>query len=647
MRGLKIAGWIVAAVVLIVAGGVAALWFGGGPLVAWALEHPVSSAIGRQIRVAGPLTIEWGSPTRIVAENVHLANAGWGSAPEMFSAARIEADFFPGTLLWGTLKVQQVALDNAELLLETSKSGERNWDLALKHAAPQNRHQFPDLQHLVLRHSDLTYRNGGTGAVTALGLATLEVNAPDPSQPVTIAAAGTFQHQPMRLNATVGPLAQLRDTAKPYPVSVDGALDQIRLAAVGTLQEPLDVAGADLRLSLSGTKLDQLATVLGVPMPELPDFRATAKLRGGNGKWAMDALTIKLGKSDLEGGIAIDTTSTVPRLKAQLTSTYIDLADFKGVYGGTPAQRSAPTTSTAAPGRVLPDTQIEVKKFPGIDADLTFDATRIKSSGGIPFERISLGLRLDKGVLRVEPLRFRVAGGDVDLNLHYTPFTKQGPPQLQANIDIRHVDLHQLLGGPTMPEALKRTAGIAGGFAKIDTNGTSISDFLGRMNGDAGLFMENGKISDLLQQLAPIDVLGVLGVYVSGDKPVPINCVISRFDIKNGVMTPSTLLVDTADTVITAKGNINFASEALDLTVTPSNKKLTMVSLRSPVHVEGTFAKPSFHVEAGELIARVAAAVGLGVVFPPAALLPLVDTGLGPQNACASSFAASAKGGTE
>ena len=81
MRGPKIAGWAVAAVLIIVAGGVAALWLGGGPVIAWALEHPVSSAIGRQIRIAGPLTIQWGSPTRLVAENVHLANAGWGSAP--------------------------------------------------------------------------------------------------------------------------------------------------------------------------------------------------------------------------------------------------------------------------------------------------------------------------------------------------------------------------------------------------------------------------------------------------------------------------------------------------------------------------------------------------------------------------------------
>lgn len=647
MRALKIAGWMLGGLVVLLAAAVCAVWIGGAPVVAWALEHPVSGAIGRQITLQGPLTIRWGSTTRIVAENVHVANASWASGPEMLSAGRIELELVPLSLLHGATQIPLLAIEDAKLLLETSKTGQGNWNFGAKQAAPQSRHQFPDLRHMVVERSELTFRNGKTDAVTTLGVTKLEVKAPDPTQPLSIAATGTFQKQPLHLAATVGPLADLRNTSKPYPVKLEGGIDQVQLEADGTLQEPLDFAGADLRLSLKGAKLDELATMFGVPMPELPDFRATGKVNGGDGKWALQALTVKLGQSDLEGGVDIDTTAKVPQIKAQLTSSYIDLADFKGVYGGKPAHSSTGTkAATTGPGRVLPDTKIEVHKFPGTNIDLSFDATRIKSAGGIPLERISLGLQLKDGQLDIHPLRFHVAQGDVDLDLAYTPFTQEGPPHLQGDIDVRHVDLHQLLGGATMPQAVKRTAGIAGGFAKIDTTGTSIAEFLGRMNGDAGLFMENGQISDLLQELAPIDVLGALGVYMTGDKPVPINCLVSRFAIKDGTLTPSTMVLDTTDTDVVVKGTINFASEGLDLTVTPYNKHFTTVSLRTPVQIQGTFAKPEYHIEAGALIARVAAAVGLGVVFPPAALLPLVDTGLGPQNACAKVYG-SAKGGTE
>jgi AsmA family protein len=238
----------------------------------------------------------------------------------------------------------------------------------------------------------------------------------------------------------------------------------------------------------------------------------------------------------------------------------------------------------------------------------------------------------------VKPLRFHTANGDVDLNLRFTPFTAKSPPRLGGEIDVKHIDLHKLLQNQGSA-LVKRTGGTVGGFIKIDSNGVSLREFLARMNGDAGFFMENGQVSDLLQKLAPIDVLGALGVYASGDKPVPINCLVSRFAIKDGVASASTLLLDTDETQIAGAGDINFASEGLSLSFTPRNKHFTVVSLRSPVDIGGTMAKPNFNIRTGELIARLGAAVGLGIVFPPAALLPLIDTGLGEHNACQAAYA--------
>ncbi|MBV9522293.1 MAG: hypothetical protein JO010_05845, partial [Alphaproteobacteria bacterium] len=49
--------------------------------------------------------------------------------------------------------------------------------------------------------------------------------------------------------------------------------------------------------------------------------------------------------------------------------------------------------------------------------------------------------------------------------------------------------------------------------------------------------------------------------------------------------------------------------------------------------------------KAGGLAARLGAAVGLGIAFPPAALLALMDTGLGEKNACSAAYAAQAPPG--
>ena len=57
-RGLKIVGWVVAVLVLLAVLGGGALWFGGAPLIAWLIEHPVSTALGRQITI-GKLALRW------------------------------------------------------------------------------------------------------------------------------------------------------------------------------------------------------------------------------------------------------------------------------------------------------------------------------------------------------------------------------------------------------------------------------------------------------------------------------------------------------------------------------------------------------------------------------------------------------------
>ncbi|MDB5405872.1 MAG: AsmA family protein [Rhodospirillales bacterium] len=638
MRIVKILGWIGGCLVLLLIAGGLALYFGGAPAVVWALEHPVSNAIGRQITV-GKLTLKWGAPSQIVAEDVHVANASWGSEPDMFTAKRLEVDLFIRSLIFGPAHVPAVSVESGRLLIETSDKGEGNWKMALKSTAPQKRGQSPDLEKVTVKDSVFVYRNGETKAQSEIGVAQLQLDEKDPTAPLAVAADGTFQRQKLHIDGRFGALNELRDTTKPYPIKVNLALGDIQTTADGSIGEPMDFAGVDVKLQLKGKNLDKLGDALGVPLPEFPDFRGTTELVGGNGRWELKAIALALGKSDLEGGIAFDTTPKVPTLRANLSSKFVDLADFQGLYGAKPANSSTPKKPADPSGRVLPDTKIAIGKLPGLNADVTFDSTRIKAPGDLPIERVSLGLKLQDGTMTVQPLRFHVAQGDVDLNLSFTPFTQSGPPHLKGAIDVRHVDLHQLLRN-SGSKMLTKTAGVIGGFIKLDTAGTSTREFLAAMNGDAGFFMENGQISDLLQQLAPIDVLGALGVYVTGDKPIPINCFVSRFDIKSGVATATTLLLDTPDTNISGTGNINFASETIYLSLVPRNKRLTAVSLRTPVEVKGTFSKPEFSIQAGGLAARLGAAIGLGIAFPPAALLPLIDIGLGENNACSAAYAA-------
>jgi len=202
-RLLRIAGWTSAILLIVGVAVAAAAWFGGARAVVWLVEHPVSSSIGREIRIGGPLVVEWGAPTRIVVDDIHVANASWGSRPEMFAAKRLEIAIVLRSLLFGPTRVPGIAFDGAKLLLETSDHGDANWHFAPAAAAPKKRSEFPDVRRVTVKGSEIAYRNGETAAQSTLAMedaqfAQTEGEADSPTGGVKIALAGAFQGRPLR-----------------------------------------------------------------------------------------------------------------------------------------------------------------------------------------------------------------------------------------------------------------------------------------------------------------------------------------------------------------------------------------------------------------------------------------------------------------
>src|ERR1051325_3729778 len=96
---------VLGVVAVLVIGAAAALWFGGGPLVAWAIENPVSGTMNREITLGGPLKLHWGRNVTIAAQDVTVANASWGTDPVMFSARSLKLEFNLFSLVSGPVHV--------------------------------------------------------------------------------------------------------------------------------------------------------------------------------------------------------------------------------------------------------------------------------------------------------------------------------------------------------------------------------------------------------------------------------------------------------------------------------------------------------------------------------------------------------------
>ena len=527
MRALGVAGRIGAGLLVILVLLLGALAIGGGTALTWLIEHPVSRLAGLPIRVDGPVHIRWGHPTRLVAENIRILNARWGSRPDMFAAQRAEIDIDPRSRRDGPRPLPLISLERAVLLLETSSDGRRNWDLDRAFRGEAAR-ALRSPRRLAVHDGVIIFRSGGNGAERMLVADNLIIDLPEADAPIELRATGSFQQQPIRLSASMGPLIELRHPTRPYPVTLDAHLGESDLALNATATAPLALAGVEATLRFDGRRLGDLAGAFGLTTA-LPELHAAGTLIGGSGDWALPALTVKLGQSDVEGGITLSTRSAVPYAHADLRSSLVDLDDLTALASAlwSAIPKPAPTQPS---GAVIPAATIAAAPLRGLDIDVGLRGSRIVGNSLPPLDDVAAAVHFKDGVLALNPVTFGIAGGQATLGLTVDPISSA----FALDADIRRVDLAGLIGPTTLAPYAKDAHGIAGGFARVRGAGASRHDFLDRIEGEAGLFAENGTISPALQHLLASDVLAALGLD-GGPQAAPVDCMISSFTLKSGV----------------------------------------------------------------------------------------------------------------
>ena len=144
--------------------------------------------------------------------------------------------------------------------------------------------------------------------------------------------------------------------------------------------------------------------------------------------------------------------------------------------------------------------------------------------------------------------------------------------------------------------------------------------------------MTGGRLDALLTELAGLDIGEALVALVGDVESVPIDCAYLNAHGEDGVFTIKTAVVDTRDTLFLADGAVNFKRERLDLVIEPRPKDFSLLSLRAPLTLEGPIRQPRYSV-GRSAFARGAAAALLGLVAPPAALVPLLQPESGAEPA--------------
>lgn len=93
-------------------------------------------------------------------------------------------------------------------------------------------------------------------------------------------------------------------------------------------------------------------------------------------------------------------------------------------------------------------------------------------------------------------------------------------------------------------------------------------------------------------------------------------------------------VVDTEQTRIEGTGTFDLNHETFDATIAPKPKHAGILSLRTPVRLNGTFRHPEYQLDKTGLALRAGGALALAAVAPIAAVLPPIETGPGADIDC-------------
>ena len=601
------------------------------------IAKKVEDGTGRSFAIGGDVWLYWLKGPKVTIDGLRLGNPAWASTPQMVTVDHIDATVSLGALLHKRLVLPRLDVVRPVANLEEGPDGKRNWYFDKEQSDSST---SIVIEQLAVEQGHVGYVVKAKNTDVQADLATLtganvDTQGAGSTNGIGVKATGLWTGLKLDVDAKGGDLLRLKDTDTAYPFDVKASIGATHVTAKGTVTGIAVLKAADLQVSLAGANLADWYRIVGVGLPETPAYQTAGHVVIADGKYRYDDFSGKMGSSDIGGSVAFEKREQRPFVSGTLVSKQLDLADLAPMTGKKLEPAVAPKVVDATkPQKLMPQQTFSTEKWNTLDADIRFEAKRIKNAGDIPFDNLSIHATMQDRVLSFTPLSFGFADGRMGGNFR---FDGSASP-MHATVDAKFTDLSLQRLTPKVTDTSKASFGRLNGAIKVDGRGDSIATMMATADGSVQIAMGRGGSSSLLLELVGLQGPQVVR-YLLGDQNSKIECAIGDFTITKGDMATQTSLVDTDINVIKVVGNANFKDEKLDFKVSPLPKKKSIVVLRTPFNIGGTFVNPSVLPDFGVLGARVGGAIGLGLLNPLAALIPLIETGPGQDADCSALLA--------
>jgi AsmA family protein len=613
------------------------------PIIKSLTNEKGSETLDRELAIDGDLDIRWHwIYTEVHVEKIRLSNAKGYPEKNMLTIDALDFTFKPLKILLGKLEFGDISINKPLLILDKKSATDANWifpvfskaNVATEAALADSRHDFPIIQKLELKKGHVIYRDAVKGMNLDLNLDTVKGQGGD-DNPKTASAdgfkmsgTGAMQKQKFKVEASGGSLDNLRDSSKPYPLTLNLAMGPTQIRVDGTFKDPIKLTGIDASLNITGHNMADLFYLTAIPLPPTPPYSLKGQLTKTGTVWAYNKFQGKVGGSDLSGNLSYDIGHERGFLKADLKSNVMDSRDLGGFIGLSPAgENAAPEQKQAAAEKksspkLIPDVPLKLERLRATDLDVSLKAEKIDAPT-LPFKGMDVRFDLQNGLLKLNLINVVLADGTID-GLIEVDANKDIPP-MKMNLNFRKLSLGQFF---TDTRFEKTTAGFFGGKAQLSGTGASLADVLATSNGELTLIMSGGKISLLLIEASDLDIAQLLPRLFGKDKSTDIRCGVLDFDVKDGFLKSKTVVFDTNDSLLMGDVGVDMKREVINVKLDAKPKDSSMFSAQIPITVSGQLKTPSIGLDKERAGKKGAAAVLLGSLLTPlAAIIPFIEKG--------------------
>ncbi|HTO40748.1 MAG TPA: AsmA family protein [Rhizomicrobium sp.] len=441
------------------------------------VEGELSGALGRPLRIEGPLKLTIFPELGLKADQVVVANVPSGQAPYLARAdeVRITARF--RALFAGRIELSRVEVSHPDFRFEVDAQGRANWNVAPAQSRPSGILDRMKTSVAEVRLIDGTVRYEDVRSNTREDIQNLDATLTWFGKTLALDGEVTDSGERIAFVAkATDPTALVNAKSSHVDLSLTSDLVQASFKGALKLNGP-----ADGTLKFDTPSLRKLAAWRGRGLPNvggLGTFSIEAQLSRRDRGYTLSDLKLALDDTTMNGVLTVDNSQARSRLSGHLSLDRLAVDPYILPPGAKRNMRA--TAWDTAPFNLMLLTVF--------DADLQLEIAQLNIRS-LTLQNLAFPLHLKQGVLDMRIGQFALNGGNGALDL--TVDAAQTVPSFRARLNLRRFAAKPLLAA---------TLGVTGldgsGTLNLDatTRGGSVAAMIKGLWGRGDIMLENGRM---------------------------------------------------------------------------------------------------------------------------------------------------------